>query len=142
MLEPDVGGRISRDERGFVDIESTVVPGSVEPGSAVRVHLAFRPDESIKAHWNNEVEDLTVWISPPPDWEVDDAYHSTPNPPTTLSRETRRIELELKSGDAVATGVVEVQGYALYDVCEDVKGTCLYRRQDFAIPLEVRPPRS
>jgi hypothetical protein len=27
---------------------------------------------------------------------------------------------------------------ALYDVCEDVDGTCLYRRQDIPLNLQVR----
>ncbi len=136
--EPDADGRITRDERGLVDVDVTVVPGSVQPGGAVRLHLAFRPSRTTEAHWNNEVEDLAVWISPPPGWEVDRALHTTPNPSATVSRETRRIEVELKSDTGVASGPVEVRGYALYYVCEDVKGTCLYRRQDFRLPVEVR----
>ena len=33
-------------------------------------------------------------------------------------------------------GAVRIPGYALYYVCEDIDGTCLYRRQD----LEVEVP--
>ena len=33
-----------------------------------------------------------------------------------------------------------VPAYALYYVCEDVDGLCLYRRQDLSIPIRVRRP--
>ncbi len=60
---------------------------------------------------------------------------SVPNPPELVSDEPRRLELELAS-PAGFTGKATVPGYALYYVCEDVKGTCLYRRQD--LELRVR----
>jgi len=62
---------------------------------------------------------------------------TVPNPPETVSNETRVVELEIQAPEA-ASGRYTLSAYALYYVCEDVNGTCLYRRQDFAIQLESR----
>ena len=59
-----------------------------------------------------------------------------PNPPETVSNETRTVELEIKAPDDAA-GRYELPGYALYYVCEDVNGICLYRRQDVTLVVEV-----
>ena len=132
---PDPNGRIRRDEKGLIRFEQTVVPAAIEPGGTARVHLVFRPATRIEAHWNNEAGDLEVWIDPPAGWRVDRRRLSVPNPPELVSDEPRRLELELES-PADFSGTATVPGYALYYVCEDVKGTCLYRRKDLA--LEVR----
>ena len=132
---PDPEGRIRRDEKGFIRLEQTVVPAAVEPGDTARVHLVFRPATRIEAHWNNEAGDLEVWIDPPDGWQVDRRRLSVPNPPELVSDEPRRLELEVESPEGFS-GTATIPGYALYYVCEDVKGTCLYRRQDLA--LEVR----
>jgi len=58
-------------------------------------------------------------------------------PPLLVSQEPRRVEFEIRSPADARQGPVVVPGYALYYVCEDVNGTCLYRRQDVAIELEV-----
>ena len=44
--------------------------------------------------------------------------------------------IELRSAETT-TGTVTVRGYALYYVCEGVRGRCLYRRRDLEIPIEV-----
>ncbi len=133
---PDPQGRIQRDVKGLIRLEQTAVPPALEPGGTARVHLAFRPATEIEAHWNNEAGDLEVWIDPPAGWRVDRRHRSVPNPPELVSDEERRVELELESpGDF--TGTATVPGYALYYVCEDVKGTCLYRRRDFAVLLQA-----
>jgi hypothetical protein len=51
---------------------------------------------------------------------------------------TRRVEFELRVPEAAATGSVSIPAYALYYVCEDVDGTCVYRRQDFTIEARIR----
>lgn len=135
--EPDPQGRIHRDESGFIDIETTVVPAHMQPGSAARVHVVMRPNEKIKAHWNNEVDDLALWITPPTGWQVDSRYQTVPNAPAAFSKETRTIEFEIKSPEDAKPGEVTFSGYALYYVCEDVDGTCLYRRQDVTFAVEV-----
>lgn len=132
---PDPEGRIRRDEKGFIRLEQTLVPATVAPGDTARAHLVFRPATRIEAHWNNEAGDLEVWLDPPAGWRVDRRHLSLPNPPELVSDEARRLEFEVKA-PADFEGSATVPGYALYYVCEDIKGTCLYRRQDFA--LEVR----
>lgn len=133
--EPDPKGRIHRDHR-FVDVETTVVPPKAKPGETVRVHMVFRPNESIKAHWNNEADGLSVWINPPAGWRVDQQSLSVPNPAGAVSTELRRIEFEAQCPKD-ASGDVTLAVYALYYVCEDVNGTCLYRRQDVDVPIAL-----
>ncbi|MFQ5696058.1 MAG: hypothetical protein ACE5HB_08725, partial [Terriglobia bacterium] len=135
--EPDAQGRIYRDERAFVEVETTVVPGTVAPGEAARVHVAFRPNLGIKAHWNNEVDDLVFWVNPPAGWQVDAREQRVANPPQVVSQETRKVEFEVHCPPEAAAGTVAIPGYALYYVCEDVNGTCLYRRQDVALQVSV-----
>lgn len=135
---PDPQGKIRRDDKGFVRTEVTVVPTLIEPGAAGRVHLVLRPNPEIEAHWNNEAEDLAVWIDPPPGWQVDQRLLSVANPPELVSDEDRRLEFEIKSPKDFA-GTARLSGYALYYVCEDVRGACLYRRQDIALDIAVAP---
>ena len=136
--EPDAGGRIYRDGGEFVEIERLAVPTRVEAGASTRAHIVFRPNLARKAHWNNEVDDLVYWVDPPEGWEVDARYLTVSRPEAVVSQETRRVEFELRSPASAAPGTVVVPGYALYYVCEDVDGTCLFRRQDVELQLEVR----
>ncbi len=135
-VEPDPGGRIIRDPGDFINVETAVVPPVLRPGEVARVHLVMRPNVGIKAHWNNEVEPLRVWITPPAGWATDSQSLSVPNPPELVSTETREVQFELR-GPPVGTGTVPISAYALYYVCEDVDGTCLYRRQDLDVALRV-----
>lgn len=137
--EPDPSGRILRDRGEFIDLEVTVVPARFAAGTSARVHLVFRPRSVAQAHWNNEVEDLAVWVVVPPQWEADSELLTVARPSQVVSQEERRIELELLAGDSVAPGPKTISAYALYYVCEDVHGACLYRRQDVEIELEVLP---
>lgn len=136
--EPDPGGRIHRDHGEFIEIEALTVPSGIAPGAATRAHLVMRPNLARKAHWNNEAEDLLVWVNPPAGWEVDTRPVTIPLPKEVVSQETRRVELELRSPPDAPPGGVTIPAYALYYVCEDVDGTCLYRRQDVALEVEVR----
>ncbi len=140
-LRPDAQGRVLRDKEGFIRAETALVPAAVAPGESTRVHVAFRPDLRRKAHWNNEVEDLVLWVDPPPGWEVSSRYLRVANPKTVVSRETRSIEFELKCPEKTPPGSVRMPTYALYYVCEDVNGTCLYRRQDLVLEVQVKSAR-
>lgn len=133
--EPDPAGSIHRDEKGLIGIETTVVSQTLASGSSARVHVVFRPNDSIQAHWNNEADGLVFWVAPPPGWRVNRNSFTLPNPPETLSKEIRKIEFELQKTEKSPPGAVTIPAYALYYVCEDVTGTCLYRRQD--VPLQV-----
>ena len=121
----------------MIQVETTVVPTILQPGSTGRIHVVLRPDLSKKAHWNNEVDDLVFWINPPADWQVDNQYFTVKRPLEVVSREARKIEFELKCPDNF-TGTVNVPAYALYYVCEDINGVCLYLRQDLPIRIDVR----
>ncbi len=136
--EPDPGGRIHRDEGQFVYAEATVVPPVVVPGETVRVHVTMRPNQETKSHWNNEAEELAYWVAPLDGWEADRRRITYPIPPEVVSLEPRGIEFELRCPDDAGSGTVEVPTYALYYVCEDVSGTCLYRRQDVMVRVQVQ----
>ncbi len=135
---PDPGGRIDRDEGEFIALETVIVPNSIEPGEASRIHVNFRPREEIKAHWNNEVDGLEVWLNEAEGCKLDGSYRSLPNPPEVVSLEERKAEFETRCSEDAAPGPRSLDGYALYYVCEDVHGICLYRRQDFQAVIEVR----
>jgi hypothetical protein len=133
--EPDPAGRIFRDKEGLVHIEKVTVPGTQSDHFQTwRVHLFFRPNQTKKAHWNNEVDGLTFWVTPPGGLNVDSQYQKLANPPGAVSQETRHLEFEVKADQHAESLVLE--GYALYYVCEDVDGTCLYRRQDISVELK------
>ncbi len=134
---PDPGGRIFRDEQPLIVAESVVVPTVIEPGESARIHVALRPDLSLKAHWNNEVDDLVFWVDPPEGFRVDRRQHTVVIPPKPVSQELRQIEFEIASPENF-TGMATLSAYALYYVCEDVDGTCLFRRQDVHVELSVR----
>ncbi len=136
---PELNDRILRDQGEFVLAESTMVPSTVAPGASTRAHVTFVPNDAIKAHWNNEVDGLVFWVDVPEGWQVDHRVLTVPNPPAAVSRELRKVELEIQVPDGAAAGPVLLQGYALYYVCEDVNGVCLYRRQD--VPLQLRVAR-
>ena len=139
--EPDPGNRIYQDPSEFILVEALTVPTGITAGSSTRAHLTFRPNVQRKAHWNNEADDMVFWVNPPDGWEVDVRHVTVERPPQLVSLEPRRVEFEIRSPKTATEGGVVVPGYALYYVCEDVDGTCLYRRQDVAIELEVRDAR-
>ncbi|MHC4088843.1 MAG: hypothetical protein ACYSVY_00925 [Planctomycetota bacterium] len=136
---PDPGGRIERDPGRLIQVEITLVPSVVAPAETVRVHLTLRPNPKTQAHWNNESGDLTLWLDLPEGWGVDRSILSVPNPRQPLSREMRRIEFELKCPPTAEAAVNKIPAYALYYVCEDRTGKCLYRRQDLPIHVAARP---
>jgi hypothetical protein len=133
--EPDPDGRITRDDGRFIGVDTVLVPPTVRPGETTRLHLEFRPNTSRKAHWNNEAEGLVVWVAPPDGWQVDRRKVALRNPPQEVSLEPRTVEIELRSPPD--SGEDHLVVYALYYVCEDVGGACLYRRRDLSIALPV-----
>lgn len=136
--EPDAEGRVTRDPGRFVQVEATVVPPVVAPGEVARVYLVLRPNDGVKAHWNNEVDPLRVWVTPPDGWGIDRTSLTTTPPPEAVSSEPREVQFEVKAPEG-AEGRAIVSAYSLYYVCEDVDGVCLYRRQDLSVPLRVGP---
>ncbi|MCP5113979.1 MAG: hypothetical protein GY953_24360, partial [bacterium] len=72
-------------------------------------------------------------------WQTNGNYFTVPNPPEPVSTETRRLEFELTPPAEAAAGSVPVSAYALYYVCEDRNGVCLYRRQDIELAVKLGP---
>lgn len=132
--DPDPDGRIARDDT-LIDAEWAVVPSAITPGESARVHVVFRPGP--EAHWNNEADDMELWISTPDGWETDVRRLTVPNPPEEISSEARPVEFEVRAPVDAAAGTYPVGGYSLYYVCEESDGTCLYQRQDLVISVEV-----
>nr|NIP58674.1 hypothetical protein [Gemmatimonadota bacterium]NIR79060.1 hypothetical protein [Gemmatimonadota bacterium]NIT87718.1 hypothetical protein [Gemmatimonadota bacterium]NIU31578.1 hypothetical protein [Gemmatimonadota bacterium]NIV61926.1 hypothetical protein [Gemmatimonadota bacterium] len=139
VREPDPEGRIYRDPGTLIGVETVAVPARVSPGEVARFHVIFEPNEEMKAHWNNEVDDLVFWVEPPEGWTVERRLHTYPVPrDRTLSTETRTVEVEVRAPEDAADLSAEIPAYALYYVCEDVNGICMYRRQDVELEMAVR----
>ena len=134
---PDPKSRIHRDRDKLIQVETAVVPPTKATGSTARVHVELRPNTGLKAHWNNEAGPLVLWVNAPPGWQTNGNYFTVPNPPEPVSTETRRVEFELTPPDEGAAGAFPVTAYALYYVCEDRNGVCLYRRQDIAVEVKL-----
>ena len=140
-VEPDPRGRIRRDRGEFVFVDTAVVPLTVTPGNTARMHVTFRPNLRTKAHWNNGVDPLVYWLSPPRGWTADRRAVVAPSAPTEVSQEPRTVEFEVKVPETQAPGTIVVPGYALYYVCEDVNGVCMYRRRDVNVSFQVTAPQ-
>ena len=70
-----------RDEDQFIEVEAVAVPAGIAPGEVTRLHFSFRPIQRTKAHWNNEAEEMVLWLDPPEGWEVETRMYSYPLPP-------------------------------------------------------------
>jgi hypothetical protein len=134
---PDPQGRVTRDERGFVAIESTVVQGTGGRERVARVHVHFRLDAATHVHWNNESTPLLLWLDPPAGWAVDRRLLAGVNPPRAVSGEVRTLEFEVRPPEDAAPGAHAIPGFALYNVCKGEAGACLYRRQDLRIEVPL-----
>ncbi len=131
---PDPAGRIALDRNPFIHATATVVPGAISKGEALRVHLQFLPVQA--AHWNNEAEPLTVWIDIPEGWQAETPLLKASQPAEPESSETRTVDFELHT--PAETNIRQISAYALYYICEDAGGQCLYRRQNITIPVRFR----
>ena len=133
---PDPDGKVHRDAGALVTLRATAVPATIKAGETTRLHLELRPKPDADAHWNNEAGGTVVWVEPQAQVAFETHRLERPNPPEPTSDEPRRIELELKLKDNAA-GKLFVRGYVLYYVCKGREGACLYRRQDWRLPLTV-----
>jgi tetratricopeptide (TPR) repeat protein len=138
-VEPDPQDRITRDAGRYIRVETVVAPAHLKPGATARVHLIFRVDAKHHAHWNNEAEPLRVWVRTPAGWGIDQRLIELPNPRGPATTELRQINFEIRVPANAPPGTTTLFAYALYNVCEDAAGQCLYRRQDISIPVHVAP---
>ena len=136
--DPDPAGKIHRDDR-FVTLEPGVTPARVRPGARIRVRVTFRLNEALKAHWNNEGDPLTLSVKLPESVLLIEGGFQGQRLKEATSLEVRVLEFEATVAANAPSGPLEIPGYALYDVCEEVNGTCLHRRQDLKILLTIDP---
>jgi tetratricopeptide (TPR) repeat protein len=140
VSEPDPKGRILRDAGQFVKVETVVVPNTRAQEISERVHVVFRPNPANKTHWNNEAGDFVFWVSDSSGWNISQQFITVPNPSQAVSTEPREVEFEVKTPDRSQATPVTLRAYALYYVCEDVNGVCMYRRQD--VPITIAPSQT
>lgn len=134
---PDPEGKVHRDEKRLIEAEVAVVPASVAPGQAVRVHVTLRPSRDAKAHWNNQGEPLRLWVDAPAGWPVSERLLSAPQPREAETSEARRLDFEVQAPPDAA-GSARLRVYALYSVCETQGGQCLFLRRDIPVEIAVR----
>ena len=133
---PDPEGKINRDNQRLVTSDVVVVPATIRFGESVRVHVSFAPQANV--HWNNESEPLLFWVDVPDGWKAEQQRFESPIAKEAESSETRSFEFDLKTSTA-KLGVASVRCYALYYVCSDANGACLFLRQDVEVPINIRP---
>ena len=147
MNNRDPQGKITPDSKDMVTIETVVTPARVQPGQRVRVRATFRLDEKSRPYWNNEAGDgLAIWVDVPGVFTLGEGeskysnpYQGVLAPGKAETRETRVLEFELTVSDKLPAGEVELPAYALYYICENKGGKCLYLRQDFNVKFVVDP---
>ena len=140
MHDRDPQGKIVRDSKNMVTIETFVTPARVQPGQRVRVRTTFRLDAKSQPYWNNEAGDgVAVWVDVPGVFTLCEAESKYSNPGEAETRETRVLEFELTVSDKLPAGEVELPAYTLYYVCENKGGKCLYLRQDFNVKFVIDP---
>lgn len=135
--EPAPLGRIPKDTKGLVRIETIVTPARVRPGHRVRARVTFRLDEKTHPYWNNEASGLGVWLRLPAACQLDEGELQHPQPRAPETREVRTVEFEAGVAEGAPEGELVIPAYALYDVCLDEEGVCYRYRQDFEIRIRV-----
>lgn len=135
--EPDARDSLPRDKSSLVQVEQVVVPGEVVAGKPARVHLVFRPDRKRGVHWNNEAGSLVLRLRPPEGWQVERKHLEVPPGKGELSEEPRVLDFEVRP-PAASSGSVKLPAYAVYFVCRDDDGVCMYLRQDLQVLLKVQ----
>jgi len=136
VTSPDPKGRVFRDTQKMILTEVTVVPPHAKAGETVRVHVTLRPNGKLKAHWNNEAEPLRLWIDPPEGFEAQPRLLTAPQGDSPETTEPRRLEFEVRAA-AEVSGTFKLNAYALYYVCEDAGGTCMFLRQDIPVTVTI-----
>ncbi|MCA9129888.1 MAG: tetratricopeptide repeat protein [Planctomycetales bacterium] len=132
-VEPDPDNKIAMDTRKLITAEVVTVPSRAAPGEPRRVHIDLRPSHQV--HWNNETEGVQLVLRTPDGWQLSQTKMVSPQPKSTESSEPRHFELEIQIPQDADSR--QIEAYALYYVCEDRGGQCLYLRQDIPIDIVV-----
>jgi hypothetical protein len=139
VASPDPAGRIRRDQQGLVRASIATVPSHATPGSTIRLHITLSPNAALSAHGNNEIEPVLIWIDTPAGVELEKSLVTGINPSQAETNEPRRFDVELKIA-AEAKGTIQIHAYALYHVCEDLRGVCQFLRQDIVADIPIHTP--
>lgn len=134
---PDPENRILQDYRNFVLVHSNFVPTHPKPGEVVAVHVGFSVSESAK--WNHETEPLTLWIDQPEgDIKLSAQLITDPRPHAQAeSQDPVSISFEVQIPEN-QVGALQLEGFALFNICETERGQCIYRRKNVKIEIPVR----
>lgn len=135
---PDPDAKIDLDEKGLVEVHSTVVPASITLGETVRVHVQLVPK---LGKWNNESSETTVWLNGSSSGKSTRTLILIPNPKEAASSETRVLEFEFatfKDAQPDSDGEIELAGFVLFNACETEGGQCLYRRKEFSVSIPLK----
>ena len=136
-IEPDPRARIQEDEGELVSISVACVPTHPKAGETFRLHVSLRPNPSV-AHWTNETPPALAWLTLPAGWNAPGQRLEFPqNSSLSESAERRSVDVEITASETIESGAT-IAGYALYYICEERRGQCLYLRQSFDIPLTSR----
>ena len=132
---PDPEGRIDRDDEGLVSVEATSIPPRAVPGDPLRIHVTLRPNAAAGAHWNNEMGPTQLWVDAPNGWQLERPLLEVDLPPEEISDEPRSFEFEVRAPSELVAPAGALKAYALYFVCDDATGVCMYRRQDLELSI-------
>jgi hypothetical protein len=136
-INRDPEDRINHDIKSLVAVETLVTPSRVKAGHRVRGRVTLRLNEEAKPYWNNEADDLTVWLDLPEGVTMVEGTLDFPNPETPETQELRQLEFEAQIDNSFEAGPHQIPAYALYYVCEDEGGVCYFLRQDFTFSFTV-----
>ncbi|MEL6430309.1 MAG: hypothetical protein AAFR54_14095 [Planctomycetota bacterium] len=125
--EPDPSGALTRDAGKHVRLGVSAVPATGGDGGAWRVHFELEPREG--AEW-------TLDADPPALWIIDVAGERPARPLRTLTAPRTKVGRSRADFGATLAPGERLRGYAVYGVCLDGSGVCIFRRQDF----EFRAP--
>ena len=116
-----------------------VTPARVRPGHRIRIRATFRLNPLGQPWWNNEGDPLSWTIRLPESLRLVEGTFLFKPPAVAESRETRVLECEVEVDKNAPGGRVVLPSYALYGVCEERSGQCLYLRQQGEVVFVIDP---
>ena len=79
---------------------------------------------------------MQVWIDESESGRVSQHLIEIPNATDATSNEPRTIEIEFQTNKDAMAG--KVSGFALFNVCREDDGQCLFRRLNFEIDFPLK----
>lgn len=141
-VAPDEADRLPPDAERLVRISTVVAPKPIGAGESARLYLRFTPDRKRKVTWDNEAGPLRVWLNAPDGWRTSQNLLTATSEKGASSNETRSLEVEVASPRTAELTTHQVEGYALYYVCDGPNGECTFLRQDFRIRVPLVKSRA